>query len=214
MAKLKITLAFVLAFSLSGCASFDMFGDLFSSRPDQPESNATAPAPKATPQQSAMNKPMADEPAVTNQQLKTMYDEWTTLKPRLAQAMNAGADVAALRQQVQKQEMKLASLEKAVQSRPAMTAPSSSSSSPMGTGKFSIQIAAASTRKAAEQAWQSQRRRFSSFLSQYPHDIAKLMSNNKEFYRVKVGSFATRAQANSACSSFQRIGGQCMVRAN
>lgn len=80
--------------------------------------------------------------------------------------------------------------------------------------KFSIQLAATSTESSARSTWQNQLRKFPEFLQKFEPMINKTMSNNKEFFRLKIGGYDTFTRAQSVCNSFKNIGGQCIIREN
>jgi len=203
MTKFKTALTVLTVFTLSGCASFDL-GMLNPFSSDDETSNESKPE---------MNMP-ATQPEVmapSDEQLQTMYQEWNDLKPELTRLLTLETDVAQLKQKI----------EQVQQAKPTTSQPSQTTmkkqavaSTTTPTGSFSVQIAAASTREAAEQAWISQKRRYSNFLNQYTPQFTKLVTRNKEFYRVLIGKFPTNSQAMGTCSSFQRMGGQCMIRKN
>lgn len=80
--------------------------------------------------------------------------------------------------------------------------------------KFSIQLAATSTESSARSTWQRQLRKFPEFLAKFEPMINKTMSNNKEFFRLKIGGYDTFTRAQSVCNSFKNLGGQCIIREN
>lgn len=206
MTKTKVTLTVLALFTLSGCSSFDMsMLNPFSSDDEEVRE---------------VNQPIEQE--VTEEQLKSMYREWRELKQELMAVVNLDSEISSLKSQLAQQSEALAAIQSAQQEmtdtmkssmqKPAMMDNMQNSMS--ANGAFSLQIAAASSIKAAEQAWRGQLRRFSSFLSSYTPQYSKLQTRNGEFYRVKVGSFETKEQASNSCASLQRMGGQCMVRKN
>ena len=201
--KLKSTLMLLSALTLSGCAGFDMdMLNPFSST----EENKT--------EMMAMEDADMMETA-SEEQIQMMYRDWTEMKPELMRLFALDAEVNNLKQQLSQQEQHIKALES---SKGTMMASTESKTKSMmmakHQGMYSIQIAAASTMDAAKQAWQTQRRKYMGFLSDLSPTYKKLMRNNTEFYRVKVGSYNTNSQAVASCRTFQNLGGQCVVRKN
>lgn len=85
---------------------------------------------------------------------------------------------------------------------------------PEMTFKFSIQLAATSTEASAQSTWRAQLNKFPDFLAKFEPMISKTMSNNKEFFRLKIGGYDTFTRAQNVCNSFKNIGGQCIIREN
>lgn len=197
MTKLRILFTVASLSLLGGCASFD-FDQLnpFSSGDEEKQINDSV-----------------IEQEVSEQQLEQMHRDWTSLKPELMQLLTLESDIAQLKQELEQHKEMIETLESASKS---MTKPmvKEMMSEPEAIGNYSFQIAAATTKEAAEQAWTSQKRKFSNFLSQYQPRYKQLMKGNKEFFRVLVGNFDTNSEALGTCGSFQSIGGQCMVRKN
>lgn len=209
MTKFKSAVTLFSVLTLSGCASFDM-GMLnpFSSDEEQPPE---------TMELEAINEPvmMDSSNKVSEMEIEAMHDEWVELKPDIVQLFKLEAEVQSLKSQIanqqgliQAQNKKIAQLESSSQHQVMMP------SQGANKGNYSIQVAAAGSKIAAERAWRSQSQKFSQFFSSYRPDYSTVMSNGQQFYRVKVGSFTTRMQANKACDSLKSMGGQCVVRAN
>lgn len=208
MTKLKSAITLISALTLSGCSSFDM-GML------NPFSSDDEPSQESMPVD-VMDKPTnTSSAAMSDTKLETMHNEWTELKPDIVKLFKLEAEVEQLKTKVANQTSMLQSQSKTIaelkSNKPTYT---SSSTMTSAKGNYSIQVAAAGSRSAAEQAWRSQQRRFNQFFSSYRPEYSKIMSNGKEFYRVKVGQFSTRTMATNACNSLKAIGGQCVVRAN
>lgn len=203
MTKTKVSLTVLTLFTLSGCSSFDMsMLNPFSSD----EENQTTNMPE-------------EKVEVTEQQLTAMYQEWQDIKPELMGLMNIDSEIASLKSQLQQQTETLASIQLQQEKMSNEMVPASPKTmqsdikmAPSGT--YSLQIAAASTKKAAEQAWVYQSKKYPRFLKHYEPFYSRLTSKNKEFYRVTIGEFSTKSIAQRNCNSFQSVGGKCIVRAN
>lgn len=206
MAKTKFALTIISILSLSGCASFDMdMLNPFSSDDEVPVE-----------EQALVNTPAT--PQASEQEMQQMYQEWGELKPSLTKLVMMESELAKLKQKVDMQDKQLRDISTKQTSMAAskqyMTEKSMSKNMSTPSGNFSIQIAAATNMKAAEQAWRTQLRKFSSFLGEYTPQYSKLMKGSKTFYRVKIGSYSTNVEALNSCRNFQSIGGQCMIRKN
>lgn len=197
MTKTKTIVTLISILTLSGCSSFDMsMLNPFDSSDEKDEMVMTA-------------EPV-QEAVATEEQLNEMYKDWQEMKPELMRLLQLESKLASVESKLSMQSNQLSRIETSLKSRPKPEPTRSMSS--MSMNDYSIQIAAASTKSAAEQAWMAQKAKFSNFLSQYSPEFARITSNNKSIYRVKIGNFATQSQAQNVCRSFQSQGGQCIVR--
>ena len=207
MTKTKITLSILTIFTLSGCASFDMsMLNPFSSDEDQITD---------------VEQPIQQD--VSEDELQQMYREWQELKPSLMNLANVESEISSLKTQLQTQNSMLSSIQAAQQEMSESMEAKMVKTESMGKvdttkdmpkGTYSLQIAAASNMKAAQQAWRSQSNKYPRFMKHYKPNYTKFMTKDKEFYRLTIGAFTSQSQAKKNCSSLQSIGGQCIVRAN
>lgn len=76
-------------------------------------------------------------------------------------------------------------------------------------GKYVVQIGAPSTEAAANADWDRRAKTAPELFSAAERLIQRADVNGKTVYRVRAGSFATGADADSFCNAFKAKGGQC-----
>lgn len=76
-------------------------------------------------------------------------------------------------------------------------------------GKYIVQIGAPSSEAAANAEWDKRARTAPELFSAAERLIQRADVNGKTVYRVRAGSFATGADADSFCNAFKAKGGQC-----
>ena len=76
-------------------------------------------------------------------------------------------------------------------------------------GKFAVQVAAASTEAGAIAEWNKHAKFSPELFSAAERLIVQADVNGRTVYRLRVGSFATAADADAFCSAFKARGGQC-----
>jgi len=75
---------------------------------------------------------------------------------------------------------------------------------------FAVQLGAYGSRSGAESAWRAAVGRHS-ILSGMPHDLEPLSRSSGTLYRLRAGSFASRAEAESLCNRLKAAGQDCLV---
>lgn len=81
-------------------------------------------------------------------------------------------------------------------------------SASLNEGKWSVQMMASSKKDAVEKGYQQLVKQYS-VLKNLPYQIE---SGNDGLSRLKVGSYQTKADAESLCSKIKQSGGSCMVK--
>ncbi|MDP3736120.1 MAG: SPOR domain-containing protein [Hyphomonadaceae bacterium] len=76
-------------------------------------------------------------------------------------------------------------------------------------GKYVVQIGAPSSEAAANAEWDKRAKAAPELFSAAERLIQRADVNGKTVYRVRAGSFATGADADSFCNAFKAKGGQC-----
>jgi hypothetical protein len=76
-------------------------------------------------------------------------------------------------------------------------------------GKYVVQIGAPSSEAAANAEWDKRAKAVPELFSAAERLIQRADVNGKTVYRVRAGSFATGADADSFCNAFKAKGGQC-----
>lgn len=76
-------------------------------------------------------------------------------------------------------------------------------------GVWQVQLMASNNKNALEKSWQNLKAKHS-FLSNLPHEAEA--SQTDSLYRLKVGAFKTRAQADALCAQVKKTGGSCLVK--
>jgi cell division septation protein DedD len=77
-------------------------------------------------------------------------------------------------------------------------------------GKYVVQIAAASTEAAANSEWNKRVKASPELFSSAAEKIiVQADVNGRTVYRVRVGAFATAANADAFCSAIKAKGGAC-----
>lgn len=94
---------------------------------------------------------------------------------------------------------------KAEAAKPAATA-----ARPSGHGA-QVQLAALSTREAAEEEWRRLSRRDASLLGGRSPTITESTVNGRTWWRLRTGGFADEAQAKEFCEKFRTGGAACSV---
>lgn len=98
----------------------------------------------------------------------------------------------------------------------AVPPPSTSSQAPVlptetvASRGFAVQLGAYGSRTGAESAWRSAVGRHN-ILSGLPHDLEPLQRSSGTLYRLRAGSFASRAEAESVCNRLKSAGQDCLV---
>lgn len=76
-------------------------------------------------------------------------------------------------------------------------------------GKFAVQIAAASSEEGASAEWNRHAKKAPDLFAAAEKVIVQADVNGRTVYRVRAGSFATAADADSFCNAFKARGGEC-----
>ena len=85
---------------------------------------------------------------------------------------------------------------------------------PASGGAYVVQIMALREEAAAKTAWAALQKKHGAILGGHALDIKKADLGDKgTFYRVRAAGFATKADAQSACSSLKSAGQDCLVKA-
>ena len=74
------------------------------------------------------------------------------------------------------------------------------------------QIGAVSSEAVATAEWDRAAKAFPAAFSGRSKAVAKITANGAELYRVLVGGFGSKAEAQSFCSTLQAKGRACFVR--
>lgn len=78
---------------------------------------------------------------------------------------------------------------------------------------FVVQVSAAKSEAEANAALRSVQSKYASVLAGQPVSIRKAdLGDRGTYYRVNVGPFGSRDQANELCNSLRSAGGECMVK--
>lgn len=101
---------------------------------------------------------------------------------------------------------------------PAAATPAPASAAPTGdayrpvfqaSGDHVVQIAATSTESSAVTEWAKLQKAHPDLLSSAERFIQQADVNGRTVYRLRVGSFASKADANAFCAAFKAKGGNC-----
>lgn len=98
---------------------------------------------------------------------------------------------------------------KAESDAPAKPAPAVQAFAIAPGGAYAVQLAAASSEADALSEWERKRRLAPNLFAGAEKLIAKADVNGRIVYRVRVGYFATAADADGFCSAFKAKGGDC-----
>lgn len=78
-------------------------------------------------------------------------------------------------------------------------------------GAWQVQLMSSPNKAAAQKSWAEMSGKYD-MLKNQPHDIAEADLGAKGiFYRLRVGAFATKAQADAFCSRLKAAGGNCFT---
>ena len=91
----------------------------------------------------------------------------------------------------------------------ATPVPPKSASGFASYGDHVVQIAATSTEAAATNEWTKMLKAYPDLLTGGEKSIQQADVNGKTFYRLRVGSFASKADAATFCAAFKARGGNC-----
>jgi cell division protein FtsN len=95
-----------------------------------------------------------------------------------------------------------------VAQQPAVSSPATSS----GGGGYTVQVTSQRTPEQARTSYSNIQSRLPGVLSGYQPDIKMAnLGDRGTFYRVRVGSFASRDEASRFCQSIKSAGGDCLV---
>jgi cell division septation protein DedD len=95
---------------------------------------------------------------------------------------------------------------------PKKPAPTASAAAPASAGTWQLQLMATPNKSAAEKAYGPLAKKYG-ILAGYSHEIEEADLGAKGmFYRLKIGAFKTRAEADSLCKDLPALGGTCIVK--
>lgn len=201
MNKAQFTLVLLSSLCISACSSFDV-GMLNPFSSDDEETSTV------------QVKPILDnqslEPKVSEQELNDMYKEWKQTQPELIKLLTLAAEVQNLKLQLDMQAKELTKLKADTMDNITKKSFPSTNISPQVT--YSVQIAAASSKRAAEQAWLSLLRKHNSFLKNHQPIFEKFSSNGRPFYSVRIANSPNNTQALNLCRQFKKLGGNCLIK--
>ena len=81
-------------------------------------------------------------------------------------------------------------------------------------GTWYTQIIASSSKSAVERLWLNLSKKYY-FLNSYPHEVEEITSaTGSTLYRLKVGSFETRKQAETLYSKLKQNNVSCIIKQN
>ena len=90
-------------------------------------------------------------------------------------------------------------------------APEPQKIAPAVAGNWQIQLMSSPNRPAVEKAKIDLGKKYK--ISHLPFEIeAAVLDQNKTFYRLKVGAYKTRAEADKLCNNVKALGGTCIVK--
>ena len=93
------------------------------------------------------------------------------------------------------------------------TAPAQASPAPAATGDYVVQIAAFREQQLAEAEFRLLKKKFPDLIVQGTPDIQKADLGDKGiYYRLRVGPYASKAEADAACAALKARGQECLVR--
>lgn len=104
-------------------------------------------------------------------------------------------------------EPKKAEPKKAEPKKPAKRAEAHQSSS----GKFGLQLASLKSHDAAQQQWQTLKKKAPEILGKYSPSIQKAEVNGNAVYRLRVKGLASKAQVSSVCGQLKAKGVACTI---
>lgn len=97
---------------------------------------------------------------------------------------------------------------------PRAQAPAPAAAAPAGSG-YTVQVTSQRSEAEARQAYTNLQRRFPNILNGYQPTLQPVnIADRGTFYRVRVGSFGSQADASTLCGSLKSAGGDCIVQRN
>lgn len=91
------------------------------------------------------------------------------------------------------------------------TKPEAPKQTVVAKGSWQIQLMSSPNKPAVEKAKIDLGKKYK--ISHLPFEIeSAILDQNKTFYRLKVGSFKTRAEADKLCNDIKTLGGTCIVK--
>ena len=79
------------------------------------------------------------------------------------------------------------------------------------SGNWQIQLMSSPNKPAVEKAKIDLGKKYK--ISHLPFEIeAAVLDMNKTFYRLKVGAYTNRAEADKLCNNIKSLGGTCIVK--
>jgi cell division septation protein DedD len=97
--------------------------------------------------------------------------------------------------------------------RPAQIAAPASAA--VASGAYTVQLTSQRSQEDAMTAFSNLQRRYASILGNYQPNLQPVnLGDRGTFYRVRVGSFASQADAQSLCANLKTAGGDCIVQRN
>lgn len=91
-------------------------------------------------------------------------------------------------------------------------APKPEAAKAITSGAWQVQLIASASQKAAEDSWKNLSAKYSA-LKNLPHEIdASRNDAGAMLYRLRVGAFADKAEAEKVCNEIKQAGGSCLVK--
>ena len=139
------------------------------------------------------------------QHLESMYQEWIILKPKIEKLLTLEAELKATNKSIRE-------LNKASAERRQITKSNSAPSINSIPYKYTMQIGATGSFESAQKFWRQQQTKYPDILGSLSPKIELIKKQDKTFYRIKVGKYKAKKQAENDCEAYISIGGQCIVR--
>lgn len=110
------------------------------------------------------------------------------------------------------EQVKPAEVKEEVKAAPVKTKTESAGVKDIPSGVWQIQLISSPNAKAVEKAWVDLKGKYSA-LKGLPHEVETADLGSKGlFYRLKVGAFVDRGDADKLCNSIKNSGGTCLVK--
>lgn len=138
------------------------------------------------------NQQLADNKAQDISHLEQMYQQWQVLKPQLEQLIaNQNATKASI-------------------AKPASNKKLETIIKPQA--QYRIQIGATNNLASAKRLFQQQKHKYPEFFAYVTPQYQALDKAGKPLYRVYLIGFKALRKAQKVCTSYQQLGGQCLVK--
>lgn len=162
------------------------------------------------------------ELSAKQQDYETLLQEWQALKPGITRLLAIEEELNALLGELEHLQANLANAQKANASTTVAATPAAPAPAPVSTvapvipqsasgGNYALQVASITEAHLLPATWKSMVNKSPELMTTLEPNFQKIQVKNTDYYRLKVGSFASIQDASRTCGKLKVAGIPCFV---